>query len=228
MLILLATRSSEYAINLSLSQIPKPAKFIAREQELFDMHRLLYDHDRRSIAVLHGLGGIGKTQLAVAYIHQHKKRYTAIFWIDASSDDSILLSFNNIARQILRQHPSTAVLASIDLEDSPARIVGRVILWLSLSENTRWLLVCDNYDKPKVSGHTDLGAVDLSQYIPQCDRGSILVTTRSSRVDLGSRIHIKKLTKIDEGLAILSNSSGREGLEEGIFYSMLCCGFRLI
>jgi hypothetical protein len=113
------------------------------------------------------------------------------------------------------------MLASVDLKGSPARIVEAVILWLSLSENTQWLLICDNYDNPKVPGHTDPDVVDLSQYIPECDHGSILVTTRSARVDLGSRIHIKKLTKIEEGLAILSNTSGREGLEEGTFRAAL-------
>jgi hypothetical protein len=188
------------------------------------MHQLLYGRDSRSIAVLHGLGGIGKTQLVITYTHRHKKRYTAIFWIDASSDDSILLSFNSMARQIRRQHPSTAVLAGIDLEGSPARVVEAVISWLSLSNNTRWLLIYDNYDKPKVLSHNDPEGVDLPRYIPQCDHGSILITTRSARVDLGSRIYIQKLTKIEDGLAILSDTSGRKCLE-GTFYSMLLLWF---
>jgi hypothetical protein len=179
------------------------------------MHQLLYGHDGRSIAVLHGLGGIGKTQLAVAYLHQHKRWYSAIFWIDASSDDSIMLGLNHVARQILRHHPSTAALASIDLEGSPARVAEAVMLWLSLRGNTKWLVVYDNYDKPNVSGSTSPDVVDLSQHIPDCDHGSILVTTRSSRVDLGSRIQIQRLTKVEDGLAILSNASRRVGLEKG-------------
>jgi hypothetical protein len=179
------------------------------------MHQLLYGHDSRSIAVIHGLGGIGKTQLAVAYLHQHKRLYSAIFWIDASSHDSIMLGLNHVARQILRQHPSTAALASTDLEGSPARVAEAVMLWLSLLGNTKWLVVYDNYDKPNVSGSTSPGVVDLSQYIPDCDHGSILVTTRSSRVDLGSRIQIQRLTKVEDGLAILSNASRRVGLEKG-------------
>lgn len=219
----LAAVTDEYAIDLSLSRIPRAAKFVARRSELSDMHELLDGRDDgRCIVVLHGLGGIGKTQLAVSYL-QHKRRYSAIFWIDASSDDSIVLGFNNVARQILRQHPSTAMLASVDLEGSAARVAEAAISWLSLAGNTRWLLIFDNYDKPKVAGSTSADVVDLSQYIPDCDHGCILVTTRSSRVDLGSRIHVQRLAKFEEGLAILSNTSGRVGLEEGRI-----CGILLV
>lgn len=101
--------------------MPRAAKFVAREQELADLHVSLTHRDDRSVAVLHGLGGIGKTQLALAYLRRHKTSYSATFWIDATSDDSLQLSFVDIARQILRQHPSTASLASVDLESSPAR-----------------------------------------------------------------------------------------------------------
>jgi hypothetical protein len=214
---------NEYSIDVSLSRIPKAAKFVARRKELSDMHELLDGRDGRSISVLHGLGGIGKTQLAVSYLHQHKSRYSAIFWIDASSNDSVMLGFNNIARQILRQHPSTATLASVDLEGSASRVAEAVISWLRLAGNTRWLLIFDNYDNPKVTGSTSPDVVDLSQYIPDCDHGYILVTTRSSRVDLGSRVHIQKLTKIEEGLAILANTSGRVELAKGMI-----CGIHLM
>jgi hypothetical protein len=73
----------------------------------------------------------------------------------------------------------------------------------------------------KVPGYTNLDVVDLSQYIPDCDHGSILVTTRSSRVDLGPRIQIQMLTRVEEGLAILLNASGRISLEKGTIRAML-------
>ena len=75
----LAAVPDEYAIDLSLSRIPRAAKFVARRKEMADIYELLDGRDSRSIAVLYSLGGIGKTQLAISYLHQHKRRYSAIF-----------------------------------------------------------------------------------------------------------------------------------------------------
>jgi MinD superfamily P-loop ATPase len=35
----------------------------------------------RRVVVLHGLGGIGRTQLSIAYIKRHKDNYSVIFWL---------------------------------------------------------------------------------------------------------------------------------------------------
>jgi tetratricopeptide (TPR) repeat protein len=220
LLIQTAPGLEEYVVGLSLSRVPGAAKFVAREKELYNMHQLLHSQNGRSVVVLHGLGGIGKTQLAVAYTHRHKTEYSAIFWVDANSDDSIGLSFVEIARQILNHYPCTGVLASMDLEGDSSRTVKAVISWFILSKNTRWLLIYDNYDNPRLPGHVEPDAVDLCRYMPQSDHGSILVTTRSSEVALGLRIYVKKLSDIQEGLAILSYTSGREGIEDGELFTI--------
>ena len=46
--------------------------------------------DGRKIHVLHGLGGIGKTQLAIAYARRYQKSYSAILWLDGKSKDTLL------------------------------------------------------------------------------------------------------------------------------------------
>lgn len=88
-------------------------------------------------------------------------------------------------------------------------------MWLSLPENTRWLLVYDNYDTPKLAGHAGAGTVDVQQYMSYSDHGSIVITTRSAEVDLGASVHVKKLSKDEDGLAILSYASRRPNLEAG-------------
>jgi hypothetical protein len=65
------------------------------------MRRLLQGHKRRSAVVLHGLGGIGKTQLATKYTTRHKEKYSAIFWLNANDEDSLKLSFRDIAQRVL-------------------------------------------------------------------------------------------------------------------------------
>jgi hypothetical protein len=205
----------QFAVGLNLASFPEAALFVARETELLKMHELLHGHSTRSVVVLHGLGGIGKTQLAIEYIRRHKEKYTAIFWLNANDKDSLWLSFRGIAQQILKYHPSTRILSNLDLEGDFDRVVNAVKAWLDLRENTCWLMVYDNYDNPRTSNNTDASTVDVRPYLPESDQGSIIITTRSASVTQGQRIHVQKLTGLKDGLKILSNMSRREGIEDG-------------
>lgn len=183
------------------------------------MYELLHGHDRsgRSAVVLHGLGGIGKTQLAVEYGRKHKEKYTAIFWLNANDEDSLRLSFREIAQQVLKYHPSTGVLCNADLDGDLDRVVSAVKAWLDLRGNTRWLMIYDNYDNPRTADYFDSSTVDVRQYLPESDQGSIIITTRSANVTQGRRLHVQKLTDLEDGLQILSNMSRRKGIKEGVF-----------
>ena len=164
------------------------------------------------MVVLHGLGGIGKTQLAVSYMQRYRDEYSAIFWFNINDQASIEQSFTRVARQILQQHPDTKPLSTIDLQGDQGEVIDTVKAWLSLPGNTRWLLVFDNYDNPQLSNQTNNGAIDINRFLPASWQGSIIVTTRLSQVDIGHRISIKKLENIQDGMEILSSTSGRGDL----------------
>jgi hypothetical protein len=100
--------------------------------------------------------------------------------------------------------------------------VDAVKAWLSLPGNSRWLMVYDNYDNPKVPGNKDLNAVDIRKYLSEAYQGSVIITTRSSQVKKGHRVHIRKLDDVRDSLEILSNASGREGLIDGESLLFLC------
>ncbi len=206
----------QFAVGLNLASFPEAAQFVAREKELSKMHELLQGHSNRSCVVLHGLGGMGKTQLAITYARRHKEKYTAIFWLNANDGDSLKLSFRDIAQQVLRHHPSTRELSSVDQDKNLDQVVGAVKAWLELPRNTRWLMIYDNFDNPKTPGNPDSSAVDIRQFLPRSDHGSIIITTRSSQVRHGERIHVRKLPDVSEGLEIVSNMSGRKGIETGM------------
>ena len=92
MLTEIAPGFEEFAVDLSLFNIPEAVQFVAREKELAEMHQLLYEQTTRSTVVLHGLGGIRKTQLAIVYARRYKTKYTAIFWVNSNNQDSLKLS----------------------------------------------------------------------------------------------------------------------------------------
>jgi hypothetical protein len=78
--------------------------------------------------VLSGLGGIGKTQLAVAYAKCHFDSYESIFWLNAVSEGALKTSLRLIAELLIE------IAEYENLEDE--QILLRVRQWLSESTNT--------------------------------------------------------------------------------------------
>jgi hypothetical protein len=179
------------------------------------MHKTLSNGTSRQAVTLHGLGGIGKTQLAIAYAKAHRDDYSAIFWLNIKDEVSVKQSYYRIAKRILQQHPTTVQLRAI-ADNSPLdEVVAAVKRWLEYVKNTQWLMVFDNYDNPKIPTNTDPNAVDITQFLPDVFHGSTIVTTRSSVVEVGQPMRIGKFQNIHDSLRILSNASRREGVMDG-------------
>ena len=98
-------RHKDFSVAFSLSDVSEIEHFVAREEELAEMHKTLSGDGSRRTIVLHGLGGIGKTQLTVAYAKRYKDNYSAVFWLNIKDEDSLKQSFAKVAKQILREHP---------------------------------------------------------------------------------------------------------------------------
>ncbi|KAN0068322.1 HET domain containing protein [Elaphomyces granulatus] len=205
-------KREDFSVTFSLSDFPEIEHFVAREEELAEIHRTLRGDGSRRTVILHGLGGIGKTQLTVAYAKRHRDDYSAVFWLNIKDEDSLKQSFAKAAKQILREHPSASRLSSVDIKENFDEVIDAVKEWLSLSDNTRWLMIYDNYDNPKLLGNTDPAAVDIRRFLPESYQGSVIITTRSLEVKIGHRIRIRKLEDVRDSVKILSNASRREGL----------------
>lgn len=216
MLTIIGYDFEKFTVGIDLSTMPESTQFVARQAELREMSQLLQGHDARSIVVLCGLGGIGKTQLAREFMKRYKEKYTAMFWLNAKNEESVRLSFRSIAQQIQKYHPASPSHLSFDSSSDLDQTVTAVKNWLEFHKNTRWLLVYDNYDDVSMPGTPVDSAFDLKRFLPGCDHGSILVTTRLSQFPFGARIQVRRLQDVQENLQILSDSSGREAIKDGI------------
>ncbi|KAJ6114828.1 hypothetical protein N7486_000606 [Penicillium sp. IBT 16267x] len=186
----------------TLKGVPASDNFVSRLSDTAELEQcLLLRHlsrqTRRRIFVLYGLGGIGKTQLAVDFARRHQALFSSIFWLDGRSEDRLRQSLAGYAHRIPEgQIPDRSKKFDVDSGDSLNIAVADVLDWLGRPDNVHWLLIFDNVDQDyEHDGAT--GAYDVRQYLPG-DHGSVLITTRLSRLaQLGSS---KRLTKVDEEL----------------------------
>jgi hypothetical protein len=184
-------------------------KFVERPAEMTELERVLLpnrQNNQQQCFVLHGLGGIGKTQLAVEFVSRHQRQFSAVFWLDGRSKDSVMQSIVSYVSRIpdsqISQSSKTNVAGNTG--DINA-VVQEVMLWLAREDNDKWLLIFDNVDRD-YSRHTpDSDAYDVKQYFSWINHGSILITTRLAKLEqLGDSGRLGKVT-LDQARAILRN-----------------------
>ncbi|MBD2454382.1 tetratricopeptide repeat protein [Nostoc sp. FACHB-87] len=67
-------------------------EFVGRETELQNLHRLLRENQQVAIAAIAGMGGVGKTELALQYANSHRVTYQGgICWLSALQDVGVQL-----------------------------------------------------------------------------------------------------------------------------------------
>ncbi|MFS0696132.1 FxSxx-COOH system tetratricopeptide repeat protein [Streptomyces nitrosporeus] len=108
---------------------------------------------------LYGLGGVGKTQVALEYVHRFMADYDLVWWISSEQMDDVVASLAELAVRLGAQGGDDMSAASQEAVDLLRRGVP----------SDRWLLVFDNADDPE----------RLSRYFPQGGSGHILVTSRN-------------------------------------------------
>ncbi|CAG9981562.1 unnamed protein product [Clonostachys byssicola] len=136
-------------------------RFFGREDELAILRQTLdpsFGTRLRAIRV-HGLGGVGKTQLALHYANTSRDMYEIIAWISGETDIRILQGFASLA--------SSLGLVE-DSDEDNHRSLQTVLKWLNKTDSP-FLLIFDNLEKSEF----------LNQVWPTSDKGSILITTRS-------------------------------------------------
>ncbi len=211
-----------FSVPFSLSGVPEVQEFVGRKEELIRIKKAFQGNgSQRKVVLLHGLGGIGKTQLAVASMKEHRDTYSAIFWLNGKNEDMLKHSFAQMAKRLHIEYPSSTLLRRAAEEKDADQVVAAINQWLSIKGNTQWILIFDNVDNPKIPGISDPQAYDVRLYFPAVHQGSILITTRSSRLKIGEVVSVRKLLDIQECITILASTSGRENLDQGTYMIML-------
>uniref|UniRef100_A0A8H7TQA7 NB-ARC domain-containing protein n=1 Tax=Bionectria ochroleuca TaxID=29856 RepID=A0A8H7TQA7_BIOOC len=111
---------------------------------------------------VYGTGGVGKTQVALAYVYQHRDSYDAIFWINSESKVSIRQSFLEIALSLQ--------LPGVNQRDNAEQVREAVETWFRTTSQN-WLLVFDNVESWD----------NILNYWPH-HPGSAIITSRDYRL----------------------------------------------
>ncbi|MEU6126630.1 tetratricopeptide repeat protein [Streptomyces sp. NPDC047123] len=182
--------------------------FVGREREMARVERSLRPRkggrDRR-VCVIHGTGGVGKSQLATAYAHDKLADHSLTRWLNAASPDRLLCDLLELAE-----------LLGIPYHESKTVVLTR--LWSWLRDHPDWLLVYDNVqlDGPEATGE---GPVDrrqrLQPLLPPEGVGEVLITTQLREGWTGLCPDPVELAVYDEadGMAFLRLRTGSDADE---------------
>ncbi|GAB1203350.1 hypothetical protein APSETT445_001985 [Aspergillus pseudonomiae] len=183
----------------------KNPRFIGRESEIAELERRIEKSQGPSRIAICGLGGVGKTQIALELAYRLQSRHSdySVFWIPCTSHESVEQAYLTLAH-ILGMHNA-----------QPAEAKNSVKAYLS-QRTGRWLLIFDNADDIDMWIQSCTGNPNpvLVDFLPQSDQGRILFTTRnrklavklaSSNVIDISEPDIETATKILDNLLIKKN-----------------------
>ncbi|KAK0627900.1 hypothetical protein B0T14DRAFT_451216 [Immersiella caudata] len=175
---------------------PRNAAFTGRSAIIEKLQKQPLQSGSQARTALFGLGGIGKTQIALEYAYRMRDTHPdiSVFWVHASSAERFRQSFVSIAT--LRRIPGH--------DDPKADVLVLVTRWLEENKIKsgdsgpgpgpgRWLMILDNADDAQLffpppprhssnPGEYKTNTEGLGRYIPECAHGSVLVTTRNKQV----------------------------------------------
>ncbi len=199
---------------------------MGREKYLDRLHQQLSEN----VVVVHGTGGMGKSQLVREYVYRHEEVYKPVFWINTTSLQTTQSSFVMFGRRLIEHYASIGQDSIPDYisiahhlgmsglisedgslitkggDDVTERIVEAVKRWFTKPGNDQWLLVFDNVD--------DL-SFKFSEFFPTTQPGSGCIILTSRRLECARTISnctTLELGVMDEqeSIDLLARSSRRE------------------
>lgn len=134
--------------------------FVGREGFLEEIRQALQSDTRATLLPrsLYGLGGVGKSQIAIEYAYAHQDQYDLIWWIPSDDERSIRRSLVSLAKRL-------RLRLSDDVDDTILTLFDSLRIG---DPYDRWLLIYDNAGEPAA----------VRAYLP-AENGHVIVTSRS-------------------------------------------------
>ncbi|KAJ7027696.1 hypothetical protein C8F04DRAFT_1293692 [Mycena alexandri] len=177
--------------DLSINNCPAPSRLFQGRQAILDKMHQFFNTDLGSqhIFVLYGLGGAGKTQIALKFIKESSANFSDILLVDASTLETI-----------------DTALKSIAMSKGVGDSAEAAVTFLQSNHN-KWLLFFDNADDPKIN---------LNDCFPQCDHGNIIITSRNPELrSYGAHSSVSDMEEAD-AITLLLRSANLESSKESL------------
>ena len=184
---------NEIGIGPVLIPVTRNENFVGRQREMSMLKENLTSNSVCQRVALFGLGGVGKSQIAIEYAYQWKEQNPncSIFWVSARNRETLEHGYIQIGN----------LLQLGDGAEDNRSVVPLVKKRLSRENSEQWLLIIDNVDT--------FDDTNQLHDLPSSPRGSIIFTTRTRKSAMryagtGSIIEVKQMER-DEAYRVLEN-----------------------
>jgi hypothetical protein len=174
---------------------PRIPSFTGREDELYRLDAILI-HDKPAVVTqavgrvaVQGMGGVGKTSLAVEYAHRYRNLYSGVCWCPAETRASLITALAGLG----------VTLGSAASEEADAEKAAKAALQRLAEQRATWLLVYDNVASPS----------EIAGLLPSAG-ARVLITSRFlDWTGLADEVALTILPP-EEAVAFLQSRAGRE------------------
>jgi hypothetical protein len=174
---------------------PRVPNFTGREDELYRLDAILI-HDKPAVVTqavgrvaVQGMGGIGKTSLAVEYAYRYRSLYTGVCWCPAETRGALIGAVAGLG----------AALGGLVPQERDTEKAAKAVLQRLAEQRANWLLIYDNAASPSA----------LDGLLPSAG-ARVLITSRfADWAGLADELALNTLTP-EEAVAFLQSRAGRE------------------